>query len=36
VDQLAGLARDAGFSLAKTWFDSARLFSFNLFIAKNE
>lgn len=34
LDQLAGLARDTGFSLANTWFDSARLFSFNLFVAR--
>ena len=34
LDQLAVLARDTGFSLAKTWFDSAHLFSFNLFVAQ--
>ena len=34
LEQLALLARDAGFKLAKTWFDSARLFSFNLFVAQ--
>jgi L-histidine N-alpha-methyltransferase len=33
-DQLSVLARDTGFSLAKTWYDSARLFSFNLFVAR--
>ena len=33
-DQLAVLARDTGFSLARTWFDNARLFSFNLFVAQ--
>jgi len=33
-DQLAVLARDTGFALAKTWFDSAHLFSFNLFVAQ--
>jgi dimethylhistidine N-methyltransferase len=33
LGQLSGLARDAGFALEKTWFDSARLFSFNLFVA---
>jgi L-histidine N-alpha-methyltransferase len=33
-EQLAGLARDAGFRLAKTWFDSSHLFSFNLFVAQ--
>jgi L-histidine N-alpha-methyltransferase len=33
-DQLAVLARDTGFSLAKTWFDGAHLFSFNLFVAR--
>ena len=33
-DQLSLLARDTGFSLAKTWFDSAHLFSFNLFVAQ--
>jgi dimethylhistidine N-methyltransferase len=34
LDQLAGLARDTGFSLANTWFDSGHLFSFNLFVAQ--
>ena len=33
-DQLAVLARDTGFSLAKTWYDSAHLFSFNMFVAQ--
>jgi len=33
-DQLAGIARDAGFSLGKTWFDRSHLFSFNLFVAQ--
>jgi L-histidine Nalpha-methyltransferase len=35
VEQLSVLARDAGFSLEKTWFDSAGLFSFNLFVAQD-
>lgn len=34
VDQLAVLARETGFALANTWFDSAHLFSFNLFVAR--
>jgi len=34
VEQLAKLARATGFSLDKTWFDSERRFSFNLFAAK--
>lgn len=34
LDQLAVLARDTGFSLAKTWFDKSHLFSFNLFVAQ--
>src|SRR5262245_2598868 len=34
LDQLSALARDTGFSRAKTWFDDARLFSFNLFVAE--
>ena len=34
LDQLAVLARDTGFVLARTWFDRAHLFSFNLFVAK--
>ena len=34
LDQLAALARDTGFSLANTWFDNNRLFSFNLFVAQ--
>jgi len=33
LDQLSELARDTGFSLKRTWFDSARRFSFNLFTA---
>lgn len=32
-DQLALIARDTGFRLAKTWLDRAHLFSFNLFVA---
>ncbi len=34
TEQLATLARDTGFSLANSWFDSAHLFSFNLFVAQ--
>jgi L-histidine Nalpha-methyltransferase len=34
-DQLAVLARDTGFSLARTWFDHAHLFSFNMFVAED-
>lgn len=34
LDQLSVLARDTGFGLAKTWFDSAHLFSFNLLVAQ--
>jgi dimethylhistidine N-methyltransferase len=33
LNQLAELARETGFSLEKTWLDSARRFSFNLFTA---
>lgn len=33
TDQLAAMARGAEFSLERTWFDSARRFSFNLFSA---
>lgn len=33
TDQLSALARETGFNLAKTWFDSNRRFSFNLFSA---
>ncbi len=33
-DQLSVLARDTGFSLARTWFDAAHLFSFNMFVAQ--
>ncbi|HLF85330.1 MAG TPA: L-histidine N(alpha)-methyltransferase [Blastocatellia bacterium] len=36
LDQLASLARDTGFSLAKTWFDNCHLFSFNLFVAQEQ
>ena len=34
IEQLSGIARDTGFSLSKTWFDDAGLFSFNLFVAQ--
>jgi dimethylhistidine N-methyltransferase len=34
IPQLAEIARATGFSLDKTWFDSARRFSFNLFSAR--
>jgi L-histidine Nalpha-methyltransferase len=34
VEQLSVIARDTGFSFAKTWFDDAGLFSFNLFVAQ--
>jgi L-histidine Nalpha-methyltransferase len=34
LDQLAMLARDTGFALRKTWFDSDRRFSFNLLAAE--
>jgi dimethylhistidine N-methyltransferase len=33
VDTLDQLGRDAGFSLRNTWYDRARQFSFNLFLA---
>lgn len=33
LERLAELARAPGFSLEQTWFDSARRFSFNLFVA---
>ena len=33
LEQLAGLARQSGFCLTKTWFDGARRFSFNLLAA---
>src|SRR5215216_3542430 len=33
LEQLGELARDTGFTLARTWFDGARRFSFNLFTA---
>jgi dimethylhistidine N-methyltransferase len=36
LEQLAGLARETGFVPAKTWFDRARLFSFNLFVADGQ
>lgn len=32
-DQMAELARETGFSLKRTWYDSDRRFSFNLFTA---
>jgi dimethylhistidine N-methyltransferase len=34
LDQLALIARDTGFQLARTWLDRAHLFSFNLFVAQ--
>ena len=34
LDQLAGIAKDTGFLLTKSWFDRAHLFSFNLFVAQ--
>ena len=34
VEQLAEMARATGFAPEKTWFDSARRFSFNLFAAR--
>jgi uncharacterized SAM-dependent methyltransferase len=34
LDLLSVMAQDTGFSLAQTWFDSARLYSFNLFVAQ--
>ena len=34
IEQLSVIARDTGFSLSKTWFDDAGLFSFNLFVAQ--
>lgn len=33
LEQLARLANETGFNLEKTWFDSSRRFSFNLFTA---
>ncbi|HJQ69572.1 MAG TPA: L-histidine N(alpha)-methyltransferase [Blastocatellia bacterium] len=33
LEQLAGLARQSGFCLTKTWFDGARRYSFNLLAA---
>jgi len=33
IEQLSLLARDAGFSLARSWFDREHLFSFNLFVS---
>lgn len=35
LDLLSVMAQDTGFSLAKTWFDSAGLYSFNLFVAQD-
>jgi len=35
-DQLSVLARDTGFSLARTWFDRSHLFSFNMFVAQDK
>lgn len=34
LDLLSAIASDTGFALANTWFDRARLFSFNLFVAQ--
>jgi L-histidine Nalpha-methyltransferase len=34
LEQLSAIAHDTGFALANTWFDRARLFSFNLFVAQ--
>jgi len=34
IEQLSLLARDTGFSLARSWFDRDHLFSFNLFVAR--
>src|SRR5262245_18462234 len=34
LEQLGVLARDSGFSLANTWFDRVRLFSFNLLVER--
>lgn len=36
IDLLSVMAQDTGFSLAKTWFDSAGLYSFNLFVAQEQ
>lgn len=33
LDQLSEMARDSGFALRKSWFDTKRFFSFNLFAA---
>jgi L-histidine N-alpha-methyltransferase len=35
LELLSVMAEDTGFSLAKTWFDSANLYSFNLFVARD-
>jgi uncharacterized SAM-dependent methyltransferase len=35
LELLSVMAQDTGFSLAKTWFDSAGLYSFNLFVAQD-
>jgi dimethylhistidine N-methyltransferase len=36
LEQLSAMGLETGFVLAKTWFDDAQLFSFNLFIADNK
>lgn len=33
MEQLAGIAQETGFALEKTWYDSSKRFSFNLFAA---
>jgi uncharacterized SAM-dependent methyltransferase len=33
LDQLSAFGSQSGYHLSKTWLDSARRFSFNLFIA---
>lgn len=35
LELLSIMAQDTGFSLTKTWFDSAGLYSFNLFVAQD-
>jgi dimethylhistidine N-methyltransferase len=35
LELLSVMAQDTGFSLANTWFDSAGLYSFNLFVAQD-
>ena len=35
-DQLSALAQDTGFSLMRTWFDDAHLFSFNMFVVRQD